>query len=218
MKAAYAQVPQDQIEEDIEDQVLEMIRADVDRLQEETEDRLRPLKEELAQIEQDLLEQEQPEPLEEIEQTNISEEAIPAQQEEMHGDELAGVEQITKRGSKKKLKEQGGLLVVASVEDIENLLRVDLLSIGIMGNVASPGQRERIAELVSEYADGRAQVMLPLDESGRKAMWKLVQQLVTDVHVRVARTSQIESGRFKGKAPSNLTEEELNALRSILKQ
>lgn len=125
------------------------------------------------------------------------------------GLELWGQERISSRGVKKRLKAQGGLLIVEGPGDVIRLSQAGLLAVGLMSNQATNDQVVKIAQFAWGYADGKVQLMLDLDDEGRKGMGKLLQSLSPEAYVRVVWTSQTNEGRFQGKQPEELTSEEL---------
>lgn len=239
---AYQEAEQQGItESDQEQWALDQIETEVQRLLSESEEVLQPLRQELGLLEEYLqndaeqtegdsatsvepaltqeeekvqaLQPESPSPNIHPSKENRSSEKA---KEQNHPKVLLGIDRIQKRGSKTALKNQGGLLVVEGTDDMEQLAEVELLSVALDGKTASSLQRKQLVQLADEYAESRAQLLLPLDKEGRQAMLKLMQQLVTEVYVKVAWTSQLEGGRFKEKAPADLTKEELQALCSLL--
>lgn len=128
------------------------------------------------------------------------------------GLELWGQERIPVLGSKKKLKAQGGLFVVEGPGDVIRLSQGGVLSVGLMSNQPTREQVTKIVRLAWDYADGRVLLMLDLDEEGRKGMFKLLQAVATAAYVRVAWTSELEGGKYRGKQPEELSDEEIARL------
>jgi 5S rRNA maturation endonuclease (ribonuclease M5) len=131
---------------------------------------------------------------------------------------LFGQDRVAQRGSKKKLKEAGGVLVVEEPGDVIRLARVGVLAVALLGRQATPEQLAALEALAQEYAEGRLQLMLDLDTAGRQAMQELMYQvhLRTKTWLRVAWTSKTLGGKFAGKKPSQLADEELAAWRGQL--
>jgi hypothetical protein len=90
---------------------------------------------------------------------------------------LFGQERVAQRGSKKKLKEAGGVLVVEGPGDVLRLARVGALAVALLGRQATPEQLAALEVLAQEYAEGRLQLMLDLAPAGRQGMQELMYQL-----------------------------------------
>lgn len=130
--------------------------------------------------------------------------------------ELWGQERIVVRGSKKKLKEQGGLWVAEGPGDIIRLSLGNILAVGLMSNQPTHQQIEKITRLAWDYADGHVQLMLDLDEEGRKGAWKLLQELSPHAYVRMVWTSAGGTNQWANKQPEQLSDGELTELRANL--
>lgn len=125
------------------------------------------------------------------------------------GLELWGQERVPIEGSNEKLQEQGGLVIVEGAGDVIRLAKAGIVSVGLMSNQSTREQVGKIANMGREYSQGRVQLMLDLDEEGRKGMWKLLELLSSEVYVRVAWTSRSKGGRFQGRQPEELSNEEI---------
>ncbi len=203
-------------EEKPELRIQEHLEAYEAELQQAAQEQTQHLQEELREwVEHLLPEVEMDGPTAELSPAQITPSQF-EQQAQTPIDYLAGVERITRRGSKKRLKEQNGILLVQSAADSDELARADLLAVGMLRPAPTSEQMQRIIALANEYSERKIQTWLPLDEAGRQAMWKLVQTLLPNLFVHVPITSQTAGGKFRDKSPAELTPEERDLARQLI--
>lgn len=95
------------------------------------------------------------------------------------------------------------------------MIRLDALGIpavGLLSNVAADGQVVKIARFARGVAGGRVLLMLDCDPEGEAGAQQTVYELARHGDVRLAWTAESHGGRFKGRQPEGLTDQELHDL------
>jgi hypothetical protein len=118
-----------------------------------------------------------------------------------------GGERLEQPGYREKLK-QLGLVVVEGPNDVIALDCLGIPAVGLCSNTVTDEQADKLARWAHELAGGVITLMLDCDPEGengaKQAAWKLAQRSC----VRLAWSSEMHGGRFKGRQPESITEQE----------
>lgn len=132
------------------------------------------------------------------------------------GLELFGQHLVSEPNAQEPMRETG-LVVVEGFNDVIRLWALGQPSVAICSNEVAEGQLNKIARFATEYGGGRVTLMFDCQETGDKgakeALWKIAQ---TGADVRLAWSRQMHGGRFAGKQPESLSEEDWGELRTSL--
>lgn len=117
---------------------------------------------------------------------------------------------------------QHGIIVVEGFNDVLALDHLGVPAVGLCSNRITEQQAKKVVRWARQLAGGKVSLMFDCeptgDEGAKEALW-LFAQIAPDLHVRLVWSQGMHEGRFRGKQPENLTEEELygfllSALRS----
>jgi 5S rRNA maturation endonuclease (ribonuclease M5) len=126
-----------------------------------------------------------------------------------------GRERLAQLGYREKLK-QFGLIVVEGPNDVIALDCLGIPAAGLCSNTVTDEQADKLAAWAWKFADGVATVMLDCDPEGengaKQALWKLAQRC----QVRLAWSSEMHGGRFKGRQPESLTVDEWRVIAATI--
>jgi 5S rRNA maturation endonuclease (ribonuclease M5) len=126
-----------------------------------------------------------------------------------------GRERLERPGYSEKLKELG-LIVVEGPNDVIALDCLDVPAVGLCSNMVTDEQVEKLTRWAHDLADGLVTLMLDCDAEGengaKQALWKLAQRC----RVRLAWSSEMHGGRFKGRQPESLAAEDWQAIAAVL--
>jgi 5S rRNA maturation endonuclease (ribonuclease M5) len=115
-----------------------------------------------------------------------------------------GRERLQQPAYRDRLRELG-LIVVEGSNDVIALDALGVPSVGLCSNTVTEAQAEKIARWANRLAGGTVTLMLDCDPEGesgaRQALWQLAQHCRT----RLAWSSEMFGGRFKGRQPESLT-------------
>lgn len=125
-----------------------------------------------------------------------------------------GHERLQRPGYREKLKELG-LIVVEGSNDVIALDCLGIPAVGLCSNSVTDEQVDKIARWAKELAGGVITLMLDCDAEGengaKQALWKLAQRS----RVRVAWSSDMHGGRFRGRQPESVTALEVGQLLTL---
>ena len=123
-----------------------------------------------------------------------------------------GRERLDESGYREKLK-QFGLIIVEGPNDVIALDCLGVPAVGLCSNTATDEQVEKIAQWADDLADGLVTLMLDCDPEGengaKQVLWKVAQRC----RVRLAWSSEMYGGDFKGWQPEMLGKEHVAKLR-----
>ena len=122
-----------------------------------------------------------------------------------------GRERLERPGIRDALKRLG-LIVVEGPNDVIALDGLGIPSVALCSNTATDEQAEKLAAWSHRYADGLVTLMLDCDAEGdngaKQALWKIAQRSC----VRMAWSSEMHGGKFKGRQPESLSVDEWAAV------
>lgn len=109
--------------------------------------------------------------------------------------------------------QQFGLIVTEGMNDTIALDALHIPSVAIMSNHMTTAQVERVTKWAKALARGQVTLMFDCDEPGdedaKEALWLLTQR---GLSVRLAWSSAMHAGMFRGRQPESLRAGEINAL------
>lgn len=119
------------------------------------------------------------------------------------GLELFGQHQLCRPEDAEKLR-QLGLVLVEGPNDVIRLATLGVPAVGLCSNTITREQAAKTARLARELAGGIVTVFLDCDEEGEKGMKQCLGYLAQLTPVRLAWTSKMHDGKFKGRQPESL--------------
>ena len=123
------------------------------------------------------------------------------------GLELFGQHRLGEEAVKEKA-EALGMIVVEGPNDVIRLDTLGVPAVGLCSNTVTKEQVQKLSQLAWQLCGGWVTLMLDCDPEGeggtRQALWELVQCC----RVRVAWSQGMYEGKFKGRQPESLCEEE----------
>lgn len=132
------------------------------------------------------------------------------------GIELFGQHALRSPEAKEKL--QGlGLLLVEGPNDAIRLDTLGVPAVALCSNMITREQAAKAARLAREVAGGIVTVFLDCDAEGETGMKQCLGYLAQIVPVRLAWTSKMYKGKFKGRQPESLTEQEWQEIEAYLR-
>jgi 5S rRNA maturation endonuclease (ribonuclease M5) len=131
------------------------------------------------------------------------------------GIELYGQHALRAEGAAEHLKALG-LIVVEGPNDVIRLSTLGVPAVGLCSNTITREQAAKAARLARELAGGIVTVFLDCDAEGESSMKQALGYLAQLTPVRLAWTSRMYGGAFKGRQPESLTAEEWASIRSFL--
>ncbi len=131
------------------------------------------------------------------------------------GIEFWGQHVLRQDGVREKL--QGlGLIVVEGPNDVIKLETLGVPAVGLCSNAITREQAAKAATLAREVAGGIVTVFLDCDPEGETGMKQALGYLAQLVPVRLAWTGNMYGGKFKGRQPESLKQEEWQTIREWL--
>lgn len=126
-----------------------------------------------------------------------------------------GRDRLQRPGYREKLQSIG-LVVVEGPNDVIALDSLGIPAVGLCSNTVTDEQAEKIARWAHELAGGTVTLMLDCDSEGengaKQALWKLAQRC----RVRLAWSSEMQGGTFKGRQPESLDRKEWEHIAACL--
>ena len=132
------------------------------------------------------------------------------------GIELFGQDRLKAVGLGKKLTGLG-LPLVEGPNDVIWLSTIEIPALGLCSNTITREQAVKVTRLAREIAGGIVSVFLDCDTEGANGMKQCLGYLAQLTAVRLAWTSKMYAGRFKGRQPESLTAPEWEEIRNYLK-
>lgn len=111
-----------------------------------------------------------------------------------------------------------GLIVVEGPNDVIRLSTLGVPAVGLCSNTITREQAAKAAELANAVAGGIVTVFLDCDGEGEKGMKQALGYLAQLAPVRLAWTSQMHGGQFKGRQPESLSESEWAEIAAFLQR
>lgn len=131
------------------------------------------------------------------------------------GCELFGQHRLREEGTREKL-EKIGLLVVEGPNDVIALDVLGISAVGLCSNIITDEQVEKIVDLANSVAGGVVTLMLDCDAEGESGAKMALMEIAQRSPVRLAWSSAMHSGEFKGRQPESLRCEEWEKVRLAL--
>ena len=126
-----------------------------------------------------------------------------------------GRERLQRPGYREKIR-QLGLIVVEGPNDVIALDCLGIPAVGLCSNTVTDEQVVKLAAWAQKFAGGVITLMLDCDPEGengaKQALWKLAQRSC----VRLAWSSDMHGGKFKGRQPESLSDEEWTVIAGSL--
>jgi hypothetical protein len=123
-----------------------------------------------------------------------------------------GRQRLREPGYREALGELG-LIVVEGSNDVIALDALDVPSVGLCSNTMTDAQVRKIVRWANDLAGGLVTLMLDCDAEGESGMKQALWQIAQHGRVRLAWSSEMYEGRFKGRQPESLTAEERMTVR-----
>jgi len=131
------------------------------------------------------------------------------------GLELFGQHRLREEANATKLKELG-LILVEGPNDVIRLRTLGAPAVGLCSNTITREQANKAAGLARELASGTVTVFLDCDTEGENGMRQCLGYLAQLTPVRLAWTSKMYGGKFKGRQPESLTIQEWQEIETYL--
>ena len=132
------------------------------------------------------------------------------------GIELFGQDRLKAEGVKEKLAGLG-LPLVEGPNDVIRLVTLGVPALGLCSNTITREQAAKAARLARDLTGGVVTVFLDCDPEGENGMKQCLGYLAQLTAVRLAWTSKMYGGRFKGRQPESLTAPEWEEIGAYLK-
>ena len=132
------------------------------------------------------------------------------------GLELFGQHALRAPDAAAKLKGLG-LPLVEGPNDVIRLATLGVPAVGLCSNQITREQAAKAARLAREVADGTVTVFLDCDPEGENGMKQCLGYLAQQCPVRLAWTSKMYGGKFKGRQPESLLLQEWQEIATYLK-
>lgn len=110
-----------------------------------------------------------------------------------------------------------GLIVVEGPNDVIRLGTLGVPAVGLCSNTITSDQAEKVARLAREVGGGVVTLLLDCDPEGENGMKQALGVLAQLVPVRLAWSSEMYTGKFKGRQPESLTTAEWEAIQANLR-
>lgn len=123
------------------------------------------------------------------------------------GQELYGLPQFEEISTPEQIQ-RTGIVLVEGPNDVINLHSLGVPALGICSNTITVAQAELLVVMANSVPGGHVSVMFDLDQEGEKGAKQVVLELAKHCCVKLAWTSDAESGQFKGRQPESLTRKE----------
>ena len=118
-----------------------------------------------------------------------------------------GKQRLQERSCRDALRELG-LIVVEGSNDVIALDALGVPSVGLCSNMMTDAQVKKIVRWAKELAGGLVTLMLDCDSEGENGMRQGLWQITQHCRVRLAWSSEMFGGRFKGRQPESLGSDE----------
>jgi hypothetical protein len=131
------------------------------------------------------------------------------------GRELFGQHRLHEEGAKEKLAGLG-IVVVEGPNDVIALDVLGVPAVGLCSNTVTGEQVEKISQLAHAVGGGVVTLMLDCDAEGENGARLALVEIAQHCPVRLAWSSSMHGGTFKGRQPESLTADEWQRVRVAL--
>lgn len=121
--------------------------------------------------------------------------------------ELFGQHRLGEQTVREKA-ESLGLIVVEGPNDVIRLDALGIPGVALCGNTVTKEQVAKLSEAAWRLCGGWVTVMLDCDSEGEKGAKQALWELAQVCRPRLAWSQEMHGGKFKGKQPEGLSEEE----------
>lgn len=132
------------------------------------------------------------------------------------GIELFGQDRLRSPEAASALQDLG-LVIVEGPNDVIRLHTLGVPAVALCSNTITRDQAAKAARLARELARGIVTVFLDCDAEGETGMKQCLGYLAQLTPVRLAWTSRMYGGKFKGRQPESLAMDEWSAIREFLR-
>jgi len=131
------------------------------------------------------------------------------------GLELFGQHRLREEGAAAILKSIGLILVEGS-NDVIRLDTLGIPAVGLCSNTITRDQAAKAARLAQDVGNGVVTIFLDCDPEGENGMKQCLGYLAQLTPVRLAWTSKMYGGKFRGRQPESLMIQEWDEIREFL--
>lgn len=100
------------------------------------------------------------------------------------------------------------VIIVEVPNGMMNLTSLGVPAVAVCSNTVTAEQADELAALAREFGDGTVSVMFDLDREGENGGKQAVVELAARCRVRFAWTPGIADGKFRGRQPESVTQDE----------
>ena len=109
-----------------------------------------------------------------------------------------------------------GLIVVEGPNDVIAMDVLGVPAVGLCSNTVTGEQVEKISQLAHAFGGGVATLLLDCDAEGETGARQALVEIAQRCAVRLAWSSAMHGGAFKGRQPESLSREEWEQIRAFL--
>lgn len=131
------------------------------------------------------------------------------------GLELFGREHLLEEHKRERLR-QLGLILVEGSNDVIRLDTLDVPALALCSNTITRDQAALASSIARKYAGGVVTAFLDCDTEGENGMKQCLGYVAQVAPIRLAWTSKMFGGKFKGRQPETLREEEWREIETYL--
>jgi hypothetical protein len=131
------------------------------------------------------------------------------------GLELFGQDRLHQEGAREKLAGLG-IVVVEGPNDVIALDVLGVPAVGLCSNTVTGEQVEKISQLAHAIGGGVATLMLDCDSEGENGARLALVEIAQRCAVRLAWSSAMHGGAFKGRQPESLSRENWELIRLVI--
>ena len=131
------------------------------------------------------------------------------------GRELFGQHRLREEGAREKLAGLG-IVIVEGPNDVIALDVLGVPAVGLCSNTVTGEQVEKISQLAHAFGGGVVTLMLDCDAEGETGARQALVEIAQRCAVRLAWSSEMHGGAFKGRQPESLSREEWERIRGFL--
>lgn len=132
------------------------------------------------------------------------------------GIELFGQDRVREPQARETFSKLG-LILVEGPNDVIRLDTLGVSAVGLCSNTITREQADKVARLAREVGNGTVTVFLDCDAEGENGMKQCLGYLSQLIPVRLAWTSRMYGGKFKGEQPETITLEQWKEMEGYLK-
>ncbi len=128
------------------------------------------------------------------------------------GVELFGQHRLQESATQARLKDLGFLTIVEGSNDVVALDALGVPAVGLCSNTITSEQAVKIGRFATQYTNGTVLLMLDCDPEGENGVSQVLPVLAEHAAVRLAWSSRMHGGRFKGRQPESVKLEDWTRL------